>query len=221
MKRTVLITGASKGIGKAIVKELSNDYDLLTPTRSELDLSDDASINQFIKNNRAKKIDVIINNAGINIPQWIEELADENLQKTIQVNLVAPIKLTKGFIGGMKKRRWGRVLNISSAFGIVSRGKQIPYSSTKHGLNGFTKALALEMAPYNVLVNSICPGFVGTDLVLKRNTKEKIELLEKDIPIGRLGTSQEIARVAKFIISDNNTYMTGSIIVVDGGFIIK
>jgi 3-oxoacyl-[acyl-carrier protein] reductase len=221
MRKTVLLTGASRGIGKAIADKLFSKYNLLIPAREELNLLDNNSIESYVNKHKNKKIDIIINNAGVNFPQWIEEMENTNIDETIQVNLVAPIKIARGFVEGMKKRKWGRIVNISSAFGVVARGKQILYSSTKHGLNGFTKALALELSPYNILVNSVCPGFTKTDLVLKQNTKEKLAVIEKDIPLGRLARPEEIAEVVNFLISENNTYMTGAVVVVDGGFTIK
>lgn len=220
-KKTILLTGASRGIGKAIYKKLENNYIIIAPARKELDLLNNKSIEAFIERNKKLEIDIIINNAGINFPQWIEEITDENMENTIQINLIAPIRLIRGFVGNMKKNKWGRIINISSAFGIVARGKQVLYSSTKHGINGMTKALALELAQHNILVNSVCPGFTKTDLVVKTNTREKITLLEKDIPLGRLAEPSEIANLIEFLVSDKNTYMTGSCIVIDGGFTSK
>ncbi|OGG11301.1 short-chain dehydrogenase, partial [Candidatus Gottesmanbacteria bacterium RBG_13_45_10] len=200
---------------------LQKEYVILAPTRNELDLLNDDSIAEYFEKIRSKQIDILINNAGINVPQWIEEMTDENIRDTIQINLIAPIKLIRGVVGGMKKRKWGRIINISSAFGIVARGKQTLYVATKHGINGVTKALALELAPYNILVNSVCPGFAKTDMVIKRNSLEKIKSLESDIPIGRLVTPNEIAEVVRFLLSEKNTYMTGEQVVIDGGFTIK
>ena len=217
-KRTVLLTGASRGMGAAIYKKLKKDYSVITPTRKELDLSDNVSIDAFIKKNKNTKVDIIINNAGINFPQWIEEMSDENIENTVQINLVAPIRLIRGFVGNMKENHWGRIINISSMFGTVARGKQVLYSATKHGINGVTKALALELAKDNILVNSVCPGFTKTDMVLKKNSPEKIALLEKDIPLGRLAEPSEIANLVKFLISDESSYITGSCILIDGGF---
>jgi len=217
-KRTVLLTGASRGMGEAICKLLKKNYIILAPARKELDLADNASIETFIKKNKNIKVDIIINNAGINNPQWIEEMTDKNIEDTIRINLIAPIKLIRGFVGNMKKNKWGRIINISSAFGIVARGKQTLYCATKHGINGATKALALELAKDNILVNSVCPGFTRTDLVVKKNTPEKIAILEKDIPLGRLAEPYEIANLVEFLASDKNTYITGSCIVIDGGF---
>lgn len=217
-KKNVLITGGSKGIGKAIVSNLKKQgYNVYSPTRHELDLLSDISINSYIKKNKSLSIDILINNAGINNPQWIEEVSDENIEQTIQTNLIAPIKLTRGFVSNMKKNKWGKIVNISSIFGIVARGKQTLYTTTKHGLNGLTQALALELAPHNILVNSVCPGFAKTELVL-RNPVSKIKQIEQSIPLGRLGMADEIADLVSFLVSDKNTYMTGSVIPIDGGF---
>jgi 3-oxoacyl-[acyl-carrier protein] reductase len=148
-------------------------------------------------------------------------MTDENIEDTMQINLIAPIRLIRGFVGNMKKNKWGRIINISSMFGLIARGKQVLYSATKHGINGVTKALALELAKDNILVNSVCPGFTKTDLVLKTNSQEKITLLEKDIPLGRLAEPEEIANLVEFLVSDKNSYITGSCIVIDGGYICK
>lgn len=221
-KYRVLVTGGSRGIGKAIVSLLKKEgYVVLAPTRTELNLSSDVSIDKFIKTWQKKQIDIIINNAGINFPQWIEEMTDENIRDTIQINLVAPIKLVRGFVRGMKARKWGRIVNMSSAFGIVARGKQVLYTATKHGIIGATKSLALELAKDNILVNAICPGFANTDLVVARNPPEKIATLLKDVPLGRLIEPVEIAHLISFLISPQNTAITGAVISIDGGFVIR
>lgn len=220
-KKVVLLTGASRGIGRAIYLCLKKEgYILISPDRSELNLLDNNSIDEFIQRYHKERIDIIINNAGINYPQWIEETTDQNISDTVQTNLIAPIKLIRGLVGGMKKRKWGRIINMSSAYGLLARGKQTLYVATKHGLNGVTKAVALELAQYNILVNSICPGFTKTELVM-RNPKEKILQIESDIPLGRLANPKEIAELTHFLISDRNTYITGSTVVIDGGFICK
>lgn len=221
-RKTVLLTGGSRGIGLAIANLLKkNKYKVICPSREELDLSSDKSINNFVKKHRDLKVDILINNAGINFPQWIEEIDDKNIYDTIQINLIAPIKLCRAFVGNMKKNKWGRIINISSAFGVVARGKQVLYCSSKHGINGMTKALALELAKDNILVNSVCPGFTNTELVTARNTPEKIKVLENDIPLGRLAEPNEIAKLVLFLISNNNTYITGATVVIDGGFTVR
>ncbi len=221
-KKTVLLTGASRGIGKAIYDLIKDEnYIILAPSRQELDLSDSNSIEQYVKKYENAAIDIIINNAGINNPQWIEDVTDENISQTMQINVVAPILLIRGLIKNMKKNKWGKIVNISSIFGLVARGKQVLYSTTKHGLNGMTKALALEFAKDNILVNAVCPGFTKTDLVIKKNTPEKIILLEQDIPLGRLANPEEVAQLVLFLISDNNSYITGTTIAIDGGYSSK
>jgi 3-oxoacyl-[acyl-carrier protein] reductase len=220
--KTVLLTGASRGIGKAISDLLQKEkYNVIAPSREELNLSDKKSIEQFIQNHKDTTIDIIINNAGINNPQWIDEITDENLADTLQINLTAPILLARGFVGAMKKNKWGRIVNISSIFGVVARGKQVLYTATKHGINGMTKALALELAQDNILVNSVCPGFTKTDLVVKKNTPERIAALAQDVPLGRLATPEEIAELVLFLISDKNSYITASTIIIDGGYSAK
>lgn len=216
--KTVFLTGASRGIGLSIYQKLKKEgYKIIAPTRQELDLGQPTSINQLIEVAKNLKVDIVINNAGVNFPQWIDELEDNNLENTLQINLINPIRLIRTFVPHMKRQKWGRVINISSMFGIVARGKQTPYVASKHGLNGATKALALELSPHNILVNSVCPGFVKTDLVL-RNPPEKLAALAKDIPLGRLAEPEEIAELVLFLISDKNTYISGANILIDGGF---
>jgi|SRR3989339_425126 len=217
-KKTVFITGAARGIGEEIFNKLKTEnYKIISPTRDELDLSNNSSINRYIEAHKDLKVDVLINNAGINLPAWIDELTDENILQHTQINLVSPIKLISSFVPNMKKNRWGRIINISSIFGIVARGKQTMYSATKHAINGVTKTLALELGPHNILVNSVCPGFTNTDLV-KRNPPEKNALIAKDIPLGRFAEPSEIAELVLFLISDKNTYVNGQSLVIDGGF---
>ncbi|KKU90622.1 MAG: Short-chain dehydrogenase/reductase SDR [Microgenomates group bacterium GW2011_GWA1_48_10] len=215
--RVAFVTGASRGIGKAIADRLRGEYEILSPTRNELDLRSDESIERFIAAHRGAPIDVIVNNAGINEPEFVDTLTDQNIKDTFQVNLVAPIKLIRGFVGGMKQRHCGRIINIASMFGIVGRGKQSLYTGSKAGIIGVTKALALELAEYNILVNAICPGFVDTDLT-RRNTPEKNSELEKLVPLGRFADAKEIAELVAFLVSEKNTYITGEAIVIDGGF---
>ncbi len=217
-KKTVFITGAGRGIGEAIYKKLKTEkYKIIAPSRDELDLNDNVSIYRYIETHKNLKIDILINNAGVNFPSWIDELTDDNIDKHMQINLISPIKLIRAFVPYMKKNQWGKIINISSIFGVVARGKQTMYSATKHAINGVTKALALELGPSNILVNSVCPGFTNTDLV-KRNPPEKNALIAKDIPMGRFAQPEEIAELVSFLISDKNTYINGQCLVIDGGF---
>lgn len=216
--RTVFLTGASRGIGKAIKNLLTKEgFDIIAPSRSQLNLADYGSVNNYLHKNKNLKIDILINNAGINFPQYVSDLDDSNIQDTIQTNLISPILLIRSLVENMKKNKWGRIINISSMFGVVARGKQVLYTASKHGINGVTKSLALELGAHNILVNSVCPGFTNTELTL-RNSPEKNAALAKDVPLGRFANPKEIANLVLFLISDKNTYITGAEILIDGGF---
>ena len=235
--KTAIVTGGTRGIGKSIVNLLvdSNCNVIYTGTKKpsiqiknasyeQLDLSDIKSINNFIKNviNKTNKIDILINNAGINIIEPIDKLNEENWNKILDVNLKGPMVLIKKISEKMKKdRKGGKILNISSIFGHISKAKRASYSASKFGLIGLTKASSLDLAPYNILVNAICPGFTSTELTLSILSKKEIENISKQIPLGRLADVDEIAKVAIFLCSDLNSYITGQTIIVDGGFVSK
>lgn len=215
----VLITGASRGIGKAIKERYVNSgYIVIAPTRKELDLISEKSLNKFIENNKDIKIDIIINNAGINEINFIENITDDEIDKMITVNLIAPMKLIRNFVPKMKMNRFGRIINIGSIWAVVSKEGRCVYSATKNGIHGVTNTLAVELAPYNILVNTVCPGFTLTELTKKNNTEEQIKNIVKDIPLGRMAEPEEIAEVVYFLGTEKNTYLTGQKITVDGGF---
>ena len=216
-KKAVLITGASRGIGRAIAEilEKTNKYDVLIPNRGELELTDSSSIDNFIRRN--SNIDIIINNSGVNNIDYIQDVKDEDIRIMLLTNVVAPIKLIRSIVPHMMEKRYGRIINISSILGITSKEKRAIYSATKFGINGITKALAKELGEYNILVNSICPGYVNTEMTKKNVTEiDKKEIL-KNIPLNRFAEPVEIGHLVKFLISDENTYITGQCIVIDGG----
>lgn len=216
--KTVFLTGASRGIGYAIGKKLIKEkYHIIAPKRQELDLANEQSVSRYLEKHKNISVDILINNAGINSPQWVHELEDENITNTMAINLLTPIRLIRTYAHYMMRKKWGRIINISSMFGIIARGKQVLYASSKHGLNGITKALAVELGPYNILVNSVCPGFTKTELTL-RNSPEKNEALSKSIPLGRFAEPEEVAELVAFLISEKNTYITGTEILIDGGY---
>lgn len=216
MKR-ILLTGATRGIGKAIYDELKNDYEIVAPTKDELNLDNIESINNFIKN-CSTNFDILINNAGINIIKKIDSILDEDIEKINTTNLVAPLKLIQFVAKGMKENKNGKIINISSIWGIRSKEKRTLYSGTKFGLIGITKALARELGEYNILVNAVCPGFTATDLTMQSLSKEELEDLQNQIPLKRLANPNEIAKTIKFLISNENSYITGQSIIIDGGF---
>ena len=215
-KKTVLLTGASRGIGKAIFDEIKDDFEVLTPSREELNLNELSSIKNYFTT--VRNIDILINNAGINIIKGIEEIVDDDIEKINNINLVAPLKLIQHCMKNMKANRFGKIVNISSIWGIKSKEKRTLYSGAKFGIIGQTKALARELGEYNILVNALCPGFTGTDLTMQSLNDEELNDIKKQIPLGRLAVPTEIAKSVKFLISDENSYITGQTLVVDGGF---
>jgi 3-oxoacyl-[acyl-carrier protein] reductase len=217
-----LITGASKGIGKSIAKKFKESgYEIYTPTRQELDLSISESVEQYVLKNQHITFDVIVNNAGINEINLIDSISDEELQLMMNINLMSPIRLLRGFIGNMKKQQYGRIVNIGSIWAVVSKSGRCVYSATKNGIHGVTNTLAVELAEHNILVNTVCPGFTLTELTKKNNLPEEISLISQDIPMKRMAEPDEIAEVVYFLCSQKNTYLTGQKIVVDGGFTEK
>ena len=218
MKR-VLITGGSRGIGKAIVKKFQSEgYEVIAPERQELSLDNSLSIQNYIEKHNNEIFDVIVNNAGCNDINLIENITDEEIDTMISVNLIAPIKIVRGFVRGMKSQEYGRIINIGSIWASVSKAGRCVYSATKNGVHGVTNTLAVELAPYNILVNTVCPGFTLTELTKKNNTPEQIAEITKSIPAGRMAEPEEMAEIVYFLASEKNTYLTGQKITVDGGF---
>ena len=217
----VLITGGARGIGKSVAQEFSREnYEVITPTRESLDLSRNESIEDFFTHSKHKDFDVLINNAGINVPQKFSEIKESELKEIIKVNLEAPFLVTKHLINHMQKNKWGRIVNISSAYSFLAREGRSAYSSSKAGLDALTRSLAVEYSSDNILVNSVAPGFVDTELTRKNNSKSEIEKICSSIPMRRLASSDEIAKIVFFLSSEENTYITGQTIVADGGFSI-
>jgi NAD(P)-dependent dehydrogenase (short-subunit alcohol dehydrogenase family) len=216
--RRALITGGSRGIGAAIVEKFSQEeVDVIAPTRAQLDLLSNESIDVFLASLNCP-IDIIVNNAGINVLAATTEISERDLRDTLQTNLVAPLWLTRKLAPQMMARGFGRVVNISSIFSVVSKRLRASYSASKAGLNGLTRTLAVEMAPFNVLVNAVAPGYVDTELTRQNNSEQELQAICNTIPIGRLAKTSEIAEVVFFLCSDKNAYITGQVIVVDGGF---
>lgn len=215
----VLITGGSRGIGKEISKLYSqNNHIVISPTRDEMNLSDINSIKSYVQKNQDLEIDAIINNAGVNPLNDITDITDDELISCIQINLLAPALLCRSFVNGMKKRQFGRIVNIGSIWSVVSKEKRSVYSMSKNGMHGLTNTLAVELGKYGILANTVCPGFTKTKLTSKNISIDAEKELVKNIPLGRFASPAEIAKIVYMLGSDQNTYITGQKIIVDGGF---
>lgn len=220
-QRVVLITGAARGIGEAIAKDFcSAGWKVIAPRRADMDLASAESVQRYC-DRLSDPVDVLVNNAGINTIESLDTLSSEQWSEMVRIDLTAPLELAQRVAPGMKARGWGRILNISSIFSLVTKERRLAYSTVKAGLNGMTRALALELAPYNVLVNALCPGYVETALTRANNKPEELATIARAVPVGRLAQPDEIARVAVFLCSEANTYLTGQTLVADGGFLLR
>jgi 3-oxoacyl-[acyl-carrier protein] reductase len=218
-QKTVLLTGASKGIGKATRELLSSSgqYTILAPTRQEMQLDDAASVDRYMREHG--RVDILINNAGLNILKPIDQIDDESVRLMMSVNLESPLRLIRHVSGYMKQQKYGRIVNISSIWSMRSKEYRTLYSMAKTGLNGMTRALARELGPYGILVNSVCPGYVDTEMTRKNVPPEEQARIAETIPLGRFAQPGEIARCIRFLISEENTYINGQTLVIDGGFL--
>lgn len=227
----VVVTGGTRGIGKAIAEGFAALGAKVTITGTStsykgalnyksLDLLDGNSINKFLIWASSQNIDVLVNNAGIN--KVLSNTKTENIDfdNLINVNLKGPYLLCREISKIMKSNGYGRIVNISSIWSSITRPKRSLYSASKSGLVGLTKTLAVELARHGVLVNCVAPGFTMTELTKNTNTKEELENLAKAIPIERLAKPKEIANLVLFLSSDKNTYLTGQNVIIDGGYTI-
>lgn len=231
LARTAVVTGASRGIGYAIAKRLLMDGMVvigtgtgtvhLCPTGTiyyAVDFLDDHSTRDFIAFLKQKKVDVLVNNAGINKIGEFSEIDSNDFDRILKVNLRAPFLLCQAVIPNMKQKKWGRIVNVTSVFGHVSKEFRAPYSASKFGLDGMTIALSAELSAFGILANSVGPGFIDTDLTKAVLGKQGMEEIKHKIPMKRLGQTSEIAALVSWLVSEENTYLTGQNLMVDGGF---
>lgn len=219
--RTALVTGGSRGIGRAVVERFEKaGVHVLAPSRKELDLRDGDAVERFAAA-LGEPIDILINDAGINPIRPYQSISDAELEEVLAVNLMAPFRLCRALAPRMVERGYGRIVNISSIWSLVGKPGRTAYAISKSALNGLTRSLALELAPHNVLVNAVAPGFVATELTFQNNTPQELAALKAGLPIGRLADPVEIAEVTAFLGSELNSFMTGQVVVCDGGYSLQ
>jgi len=242
--RTALITGAGRGIGRATAIRLARDGAAIAinfkgnaaaadeakqlveraggkATLVQGDVSADGAADEIVKQALAYgggRLDILVNNAGITRDNLLVRMSAQEWDEVLDLNLRGAFLVTKAAMRPMMKQRSGRIVNVSSVAGVVGNAGQANYASAKAGLIGFTKTVAREMASRNITCNAVAPGFVPTDLTsdLLRQMEDTIL---KQIPLGRFGTVEDVANAIAFLVSDEASYITGQVLVVDGGMV--
>lgn len=213
-----LVIGAGGDIGKAILKTLSlRGRECVGTTRQTLDLSSPDSVDKFLDSNRTE-FDHIVFAAATNHPVPLLDMKSNALEEALAINIMSFIRLLQHYMCSSYGGKISSVVMISSLFGQFGRFGRLPYVMSKHALVGASKTLAIEFGGRNIRVNTISPGFIDTKLTRKNIPTERIKDLESRIPIGRLGHAQEIANAVEFLTSDKASYISGTDIVVDGGY---
>ena len=243
-RKIVLVTGASRGIGKETAKVYAeNGYDVAINYVSDktdvegikkefeemgvkclmvkADVSNEEDVNNMVESviSEFGKIDVLVNNAGITKDTLLMRMSKEDFDKVIDINLKGTFLVTKAVTKYMMKKRCGSIINLASVVGVVGNSGQSNYSASKAGIIGFTKSVAKELASRNIRANAVAPGFIETDMtnVLKDDIKENIG---NQIPLKRMGTAREVAEVIYFLGTEKSSYITGQVINIDGGMVM-
>jgi NAD(P)-dependent dehydrogenase (short-subunit alcohol dehydrogenase family) len=243
---SALITGGSKGIGRAIatlfaqagadVMISSRHEDTLAAAASEIHQHTGARVEHFVADMNRRddtvrlgnaavatlgKVDILVNNAGNNVVQQIDEIRDADWDRLVEMNLTSCMVLTRALVPGMKERRWGRVIHISSIMALASTPGRNTYSATKAALVGLTMASSLELGPYNITVNCIAPGPIATDMPMSILSLEQQAALAARTALNRWAKPEEVAPAALLLASEAGSYITGSTLVVDGGALAR
>ena len=230
--KKVIVTGGNRGIGKGIVLSLLDQgYLVLATSRdskkfdmshqnleaANLDVCDQASIDDFQKIVNDFDPDILINNAGITKDNLFLRMTEDDWAEVIDTNLNSVFRMTKLVVRGMLKKKWGRIINISSISGSMGNPGQTNYSASKAGVEAFSRSLAKELGSRNITVNSVAPGFIQTDMTQGLIDEE----ITKKIPLQRVGSVEDVASLINFLVSEESNYITGQTLVVDGGLFMK
>jgi NAD(P)-dependent dehydrogenase (short-subunit alcohol dehydrogenase family) len=240
--RTALVTGGSRGLGKAMATIFADaGAALAISSRHEDELQSAAAEIRGKTGGRVEpvvadmtrredvqrladsamrvmgKIDILVNNAGFNVPQAIDQIRDKDWDQLVELNLTSCMALTRAVVPGMKERRWGRVILISSIMGLGSTPERNAYSATKAALLGLARASALDLGPFNITVNCIAPGPFATEMPMSILRPEQQDALAARTALGRWGRPEELAGPALLLASEAGSFVTGSVLVVDGG----
>ena len=231
IKYRAVVTGATRGIGYAIAERLLQDgLEVITTGTKEnakhpagssyyqVDFLDDYSVNKFIQYLKKQKINILVNNAGINKIGEFSSIDIDDFDRILRVNLRVPFQICQAVIPYMENEKWGRIVNLTSIFGNITKEYRAAYSSSKFGLDGMTAALAAELSEKGILANSVGPGVIDTELTRDVLGESGISEIKGRIPMKRLGQASEIASLVSWLVSDENTYMTGQNLMIDGGF---
>jgi len=238
--KVALVTGASRGIGQAVALELGRQGAIVIGTATSpvgaeriaetlrengiegaglvLDVTCDESVATTLEHiqQHLGQPAILVNNAGITRDNLMLRMKDDEWNDVIDTNLNSLYRLTKGVLRGMTKARWGRIISIGSVVGAMGNAGQVNYAAAKAGLEGFSRALAREVGSRGITVNSVAPGFIDTDMTRELPEAQRDALLGQ-IPLGRLGQAEEIAKVVAFLASDGAAYVTGATVPVNGG----
>ena len=217
--KNILVTGGTGGIGTAIAALFDQFKGNVIVTNSKLaDFKYTEDIITLL--DELPNIDICVNCAGINVINELHNINEEDFDDIMHVNVKAPFLISKHVAEHMKKQKNGKIVNISSIWGDKTISKRLSYTTSKSALIGMTKTLAVELAKYNIQVNTVSPGFTNTKLTNGILSKKQIKELVSNVPMGRMADPAEIARIVMFLCSNQNTYITGQNIIVDGGFSI-